>query len=267
MKTPSGKLRACVIPVESLSTELIAQMWQLFAQSYDDVSREQFEADLAVKNAVFVGFDTGDGSFQGFSTFELYEHRLGADRVCVLFSGDTMLRPAYWGQTAMQAAFAGVALRQLLRHPLTPLYWFLTSMGYRTYLVMARNFPGRYWPRHDAPTPRSIDALIASLARHRYGTAWDEGRRVIRFARSQGALAAHVAPITAEVRALPEVDFLVARNPDYQRGVELACVARITLRDLARAALKMARKIVRRGAGRRAHQDCPADGVAKGVES
>jgi len=76
-----------------------------------------------------------------------------------------------------------------------------------------------------------------------------------------------VAPITAELRALPEVDFLVARNPDYQQGVELACVARITLRDLACAALKMARKIVMRGAGRRTHQRCPTDGVVKGLES
>jgi hypothetical protein len=266
MKTPSGKLQARVIPVASLSAGLIGQMWQLFAQSYDGVTREQFEADLAAKDAVFVGFDTGDGSFQGFSTFELYEHRFGAKKVCVLFSGDTMLRPAYWGQTAMQSAFAAVALRQLLRHPFTPLYWFLTSMGYRTYLVMARNFPGRYWPRHDAPTPPSIDGLIASLARRRYGAAWDDERRIIRFAKSQGALAAHVAPITAEVRTLPEVDFLVARNPDYQQGTELACVARITLRDLARAVLKMARKILMRRAPRRPQQGCPAE-AAKGLES
>jgi hypothetical protein len=268
MKTPSGKLRARVIKVEHLSVRLIAQMWHLFAQSYDDVTRGQFERDLAAKDAVFVGFDTGDDSFQGFSSFEIYEHRQGSKKITVLFSGDTMLRPAYWGQTAMQSAFARTALRQLLRHPYTPLYWFLTSMGYRTYLVMARNFPRRYWPRHDAPTPPWIEGLIASLARRRYGAAWDEEKRVIRFARSQGALAPHVAPITAEVRALPEVDFLVTKNPDYQQGIELACVARITLLDLVRAALKMTRKkLMRRRHLHRMHVEAPADDAAEGLES
>lgn len=243
MKTSNGKLVARVVPVRKLAPRLVGEMWELFSQSYDDVTRAQFDADLAAKDAVIIGRDSGDGTFQGFSTFEIYEHRHGASTVAVLFSGDTMVRPAYWGQTAMQAAFAGIALRQLARHPLTPLYWFLTAMGYRTYMVMARNFPTRYWPRCDAATPPPIEALIASLAQRRYGAAWDDAHRVVRFARPQGSLAAHVAPITDELRrALPEVDFLVRSNPDYQSGVELACVARVTLRDLARVGLKMARR-------------------------
>lgn len=261
MRTPSGRLSARVVPVAALSARLIDQMWVLFSQSYDDVTREQFDRDLAEKHAVIVGHDSGDGSFQGFSTFQLYRHVHGSKTVAVLFSGDTMLRPAYWGQTAMQSAFAGAVLRHLVRHPFTPLYWFLTSMGYRTYLVMARNFPARYWPRHDAPTPAGIAGLIASLARRRYGDAWDGEKGVIRFARPQGALAAHVAPITTELRKLPEVDFLIARNPDYQQGVELACVAHITPLDLARAALKMLRKALRR---RRNTQ--PIEGVAQQVK-
>lgn len=246
MTFPSGKLTARVVRIDRLTPGLIEQMWQLFAQSYDGVTREQFERDLGDKDAVIVGFDGGDHSFQGFSTFEIYEHRHESRKIGVLFSGDTMLRPAYWRQTAMHAAFARTAVLWRLRHPFTPLYWFLTSMGYRTYLVMARNFPRRYWPRHDAATPPWIEGLIAALARRRYGAAWDEQARVIRFARSQGALAAHVAPITPEVLALPEVDYLVRRNPEYRQGVELACVAQVAVADLARIALKMARRLIAR---------------------
>lgn len=243
MTAPNGRLQARVIRTDGLPAELVEQMWRLFAQSYDDVTREQFDRDLAEKHSVIVGFDAGDHSFQGFSTLEIYEHCHESKKVGVLFSGDTMLRPAYWGQTAMHVAFARTAVLRHLRHPLTPLYWFLTSMGYRTYLVMARNFPRRYWPRHDAITPPWIEGLIAALARRRYGEAWDDDAKVIRFAKPQGSLAAHVAPITSEVRALPEVDFLVRRNPGYRDGAELACVAQVTVPDLARVALKMARRI------------------------
>jgi hypothetical protein len=262
MKIRSGKLQARVVPVRDLSPGLVEEMWQLFAYGYEGVTREQFARDLAAKDAVILGFDRGDQTFQGFSTFELYEHRDGARTVAVLFSGDTMVRPAYWGQTAMQAAFAGVALRQFCRRPFTPLYWFMTSMGYRTYLTMARNFPRRYWPRHDAQTPARVEALIGSLARRRYGDAWDAERGVIRFARSQGALAPHVAPITASLRAAnPEVEFLVQRNPDYHQGVELACVARVTLRDLLAAGLKMLRKTLVRACAKAGGE------ITRGVQS
>jgi hypothetical protein len=256
---PSGRLKARVLRADALSATLIDEMWRLFAGSYDHVTREQFERDLAEKDSVIVGFDAGDQSLQGFSTLAIYEHCHESKRVGVLFSGDTMLSPAYWGQSAMHVAFARTAVQWCLRHPFTPLYWFLTSMGYRTYLVMARNFPQRYWPRYDAVTPPWIEGLIAALATRRYGAAWDAESRVIRFARAQGSLAAHVAPITPEVRTIPEVDFLVRCNPDYRDGVELACVAQVTLADLARVALKMGRRgLARRVPGRRRAADDPA---------
>ena len=250
MNRRSGKLAARIIKVGHLTGEQIDQMWRLFAQGYDGVNRDQFAHDLAAKQAVFYGLDSGDGSFQGFSTFELYEHICNGNRVKVIFCGDTMVQPDYWGQTAMHSAFARVVALERLRQPFAPLYWFLTAMGYRTYMIMARNFPQRYWPRYDVPTPPWIQALIGSLAFERYGAAWDELGGVIRFAKPQGALAGHVAPITAEIRSIPEVDFLVRKNPEYAQGVELACVAEITIRDLLRFAGKTFRKRLVRAAAR-----------------
>ena len=165
MSAASGKLRVKTIDVKNLEPDLIEQMWRLYAQSCNGDAREQFDKDLAVKSGVFIGLDSGDNSFQGFSTYHIYEHKLNSKSIWVIFSGDTMIQPEYWGQTALHLAFARTLLHWRILHPLRPFYWFLTVMGYRTYLVMARNFPNRYWPRHDTPTPPFIEELISSLSR------------------------------------------------------------------------------------------------------
>ena len=246
MTTPSGRLKVHTVEVEKLPSAIADRMWDLFAESYDNVSRAKFDLDLAEKSGVFVGLDSGDNSFQGFSTYSIYEHVVESRRVWVLFSGDTMIRPEYWGQSALHMAFARTAVKWRLSHPFTPLFWFLTAMGYRTYLIMARNFPQRYWPRYSAPTPNWITQVTTSLASLRFGDMWDESRQVIHGERDQCSLATHVAPVTDEVKALPEVDFLINRNPGYAQGDELACVAEITLRDLLQVAIKMLRKSILR---------------------
>ena len=251
MSAPSGKLRVKTIDVKRLSPELIEKMWRLYTQSYNGTTREQFDSDLSVKSGVFVGIDSGDNSFQGFSTYQVYEHSFDSKSIWVIFSGDTMIQPEYWGQTGLHLAFARTLLRWRLRHPRRPFYWFLTVMGYRTYLVMARNFPNRYWPRYDTPTPPVIDELIASLSRNMYGDAWDEQHGLIKAEASQCSLAEHIAPITADIQAVPEVKFLVDRNPAYQSGDELACVAEVTLSDLLRGTFRLFQKRVHRYYGRR----------------
>jgi hypothetical protein len=246
MSAASGKLRVRVIDVKRLNPDLIEKMWRLYTQSYDGATREQFDSDLSVKSGVFVGIDSGDNSFQGFSTYQIYEHNFDSKSIWIIFSGDTMIQPEYWGQTALHLAFARTLLRWRLLHPLRPCYWFMTVMGYRTYLVMARNFPNRYWPRYDTPTPPFIEQLISSLSRDMFGDAWDEQHGLILADASQGSLAEHIAPITSDIQAIPEVNFLVNRNPTYQRGDELACVAEVTLSDLLRGTSRLIQKRVRR---------------------
>ena len=246
MSAASGKLRVKTLDVKHLKPGLIDKMWRLYSRSYNGTTREQFERDLADKCGVFVAVDSGDNSFQGFSTYKIYDHDFESKSISVIFSGDTIIQPEYWGQTGLHLAFARTLLWWRLRHPLRPFYWFLSVMGYRTYLVMARNFPNRYWPRYDTPTPSHIEQLISSLSRNMFGVAWDEQHRLIRAEASQCSLAENIAPITADIRAIPEINFLVNQNPAYHKGDELACVAEVTLSDLLRGTHRLIQKRVRR---------------------
>jgi len=241
----TGVLRVRAVPTPELSSETVSAMWQLYADFYDHVTYEAFLRDLAEKTLVFVGTDAGSGELVGFSTALLYHHRYGARRVGIYFSGDTIFRPRYWGQTAFHRAVTKQLLTWKLRHPLEPLYWHLICSGFRTYLTLVRNFPA-HWPHHENPCPSWERGLIDSICQARYHSAWHPERGVVSFGGEQPVLKSAVAPITPDVLALPEVAFFVGANPGYRQGDELAMIARVD----AGAVLAMAVKWLRKGLGR-----------------
>ncbi len=221
-----SKLVAEVLPVRSVKEFERAKMFQLFARYYEHVSYEQFCTDLAAKDDVIVLRD-GEGQVQGFSTLVAVRLEVGGKTHHGVFSGDTVVDRAHWGQKALGVAFLKYLLVKKLRHPLRPLWWFLISKGYKTYLLMANNF-GEHYPSADAPTPAWARGLIDAFGATHFGTAYDPQAGLIRFERSLGQLRPHVAPITERERADPRIALFERLNPTWSEGTELCCLARMT---------------------------------------
>ena len=228
--------RPCELP--ATATE---RMWELYRSHYENVHRDTFLADLEEKDEVFVARDRHSGDIVGFSTSKLYEHRYRGTKVGVYFSGDTIILPAYWGQTAFHTCVASRLARWKLRRPSTPLYWFLICSGYRTYLMMARNIPDHY-PHFQRPCPDWERGLIDELCRARYGASWRPELGVVRCHGAQVRLHPSVAPFTESVTSLPEVDFFLRANPGCHDGDELAVIGHMNLRAFRHIAVKFAGK-------------------------
>lgn len=224
----SGHLVARVVSVSALSAELREAMWRLFERYYADVTCERFQHDLSEKQEVILLFDSGDRSMRGFSTLLCYEDHHRGRRFVAVYSGDTVIDEAYWGQRALQRRFVRWVVLQKLRRPFTPVYWFLITKGYKTYLLLSRNFPN-YWPRHDRPTPDWESSLIDHLARSRFGDAWKPELGVLRFDSSLGRLREGVASVDASIIAAPDARFFVEKNPGHAVGDELCCIGRVGL--------------------------------------
>lgn len=146
-------------------------------------------------------------------------------------------------------AFLKYLFVEKMRTPLTPLYWFLISKGYKTYLLMANNFP-THWPRHEKPTPAFAQAVIDGFARQKYRDFYDAERGLIVYPSSHGQLKAGVANIDADLlRENRRVAFFQERNPTWQQGDELCCLAEMTfwmpfqylLKTLTKRRIRMAR--------------------------
>lgn len=224
----SGRLRADVVSVRALDPAQREAMWSVFARYYADVSRATFDADLDDKDDVIVLSDSGDRSLQGFSTLKLYEETVSGRRCLAIFSGDTIVDEAYWGQRALHRRFIRYVVMQKLKRPHLEVHWFLITKGYKTYLLLARNFPA-YWPRHSARTPPHEAVLLDRLARKKFGPAWRPERGVLQFDECLGRLKEGVAPIEASLLSDPDVRFFTKQNPGHGRGDELCCLGKVDL--------------------------------------
>jgi len=241
--SPSGVLRGRILRVSDLTAADRDAMWVLFHAYYEEVERQRFEKDLSAKHHVIVLRDTGDGSVQGFSTLERRPVEADGRRAMSIYSGDTVVAERYWGQQALQKAFYRYIFATKFLNPTLPVYWFLITKGYKTYLLLARNYL-EYWPRWDVPTPAWQAALIDRLATERFEGQWRADEGVIRYDAPMGHLREHIAPVPDELADDPDIRFFVERNPGYVRGDELACIGRIDPALLLHWPMKIARRRV-----------------------
>lgn len=244
MEATLGALRARIVPVPDVDAATRAQMWALFSRYYCDAPEAAFTRDLDAKHHVIVLRSNG-GALAGFTTLETWVQEVQGRRVVIVYSGDTIVDERYWGQTVVQRAFLRYVVRGKLLHPLLPTYWFLISKGYKTYLLLTRNFPV-HWPRHDRATPPFEAALLEALARRKFEARWDPTRGVLRHLEGTGKLKANVAPVDTELLANnPDARFFVERNPGHAHGDELCCIGLSDVAMWLSYLAKLARRVLR----------------------
>jgi len=221
------RIQSKILPVTSLSDKSISEMAKLFEQYYVDISLEQFRSDLFEKTHVFMFTDKK--KIVGFSTI-FRKHIPSVGPGTFLFSGDTVLMEEYWGSKILQKTFFRYIVESKLRTPALPLYWMLISKGFKTYLMMRRNFAHSF-PQQDTKTPETIQKIMDHFYKWKYGEFYNPRTGLITFESSRGAVKGKIADPTKENFEDPEVQYFLGKNPDYKKGVELACVAEIRFSD------------------------------------
>lgn len=237
----SKRLTGRITRVRHLDEAQREALFALFARYYDDVKRDRFFADLAEKSHIILLHDSRDGSLQGFSTLKVWYTPLDGVQVKIVFTGDTVVDKDYWGSRELQKLFTTFLGRAKLTRPFGPVYWFLMTKGYRTYLTMAKNF-FEFYPCHFAATPPFERKLIASLAREKYPDEFHDESGLIVYHESGGQVRHGVADITADLLDDPHIRFFYERNPRYDEGTELVCVGKVTWQVLTHSFGKVIRK-------------------------
>jgi hypothetical protein len=206
-------------------------MFSLMNQYFAELDRDRFEKDLAAKDDVVL--IRAAGELVGFSTMQLSKEQINGSAVLVLFSGDTIIDSRYWNTHELQRCFVERATRAMRESDL-PLYWFLICGGYRTYRYLPIFFR-EFWPRYDRAIPEDCQALIDTLARRRFGDAYQNG--VI--TEGNGFLREDVSPIEEKQLRNPHVAFFDEVNPDHVRGHELVCLTLFDTSNMTRALVKL----------------------------
>jgi hypothetical protein len=228
-------VRGRIVDRCALGAQTADAMYALHARYFADHDRAGFDADLAGKDRVILMY--AGQELIGFSTVEVSRESVAGRDVAVLFSGDTIVDRDHWGAGELERLWLVNALEVLERLAL-PLYWLLICSGYRTYRYLPVFFR-EFWPRWDVPTPPSMQSLLDTLARRRFGSRYRNG--VVHI--GGGRLREGVSPVDPARLRNPHVAFFVEANPGHVRGDELACIARIAPSNLTRAGLRVLRRV------------------------
>lgn len=250
-------LKYSVVPVREIGDALKKTMFSLFRQYYADVDFHRFSVDLSEKTSVIMLWDrsksttsmTSTGSaistapyLFGFSTVLVREVPEGGR---IVYSGDTVVDSDYWGSRTLQSAFSRVLFQTRLRHPFSPLYWMLISKGFKTYMLMRRNFKVSFPNTHGVATPELLK-IKNDFYKGKFGDHYDAETSIIDFGSSIGRVKDQVAMPSEKDRMNPEVKFFLAKNPRYHQGVELACIANIRWVDIGHIIFKYAFPFMKR---------------------
>jgi hypothetical protein len=226
------------VPVEELGVAEKDAMYALLAENYENVNRPCFEADLFEKDCTILLRDTQDHALRGFSTQKVMQFHVDGQPLRAVFSGDTIIARSHWGEQELGRAWGHFVAELRAEEPAIPLYWFLISKGYRTYLFLPLFFR-QFFPRHDQITPAREQKILDALASTRYPDFYVRESGLILFPESHGNLNHDLAEIPVHRLRNPHVRFFLTKNPGFAGGHELACVAEISAANMRSYASRM----------------------------
>lgn len=242
-------VRTYFVPINRIGANDIRQMYALYSSFYENTSLDIFLTDLAKKSGVILVSRKEDGRIVGFSTQTFFNLVVDGKRVRGIFSGDTIVEPAYWGNNALANTFYRRLIIERIKQPFVPFYWFLISKGYKTYLLMTNNFYN-YYPKVNGNRPgmderfrRITEAYCDAL----FPEAFDREKMVLDFGNTYVRLKGDVADITPELAAANKhIGFFDKVNPGWREGHEVPCLAACDYESLFRSSIDVPWKWIKK---------------------
>jgi hypothetical protein len=210
--------------IHDLEEEELRRIAKIYLAHYDGSNETLFFSDLKNKTEILLVLHSE--TVVGFTTLEVYEREWEGKHIRVVYSGDTIVDRAHWGQQAL--AFAWIARMGELKRigPGIPMYWFLIVKGHRTYKYLP-TFGKSFYP-HWTIDRSDLKPLADALAREKFGDNYNSMTGIVEFAESRGHLKNEIAFPTEGEKTKDDVRFFLEKNPNYLRGHELVCLCEIT---------------------------------------
>jgi len=228
-----------VRPTATLTPSELDEIWTV-TDRYVETTRDVYEKKLKALPEVGL-WRTRDGELVGLVSLDVYRDAWNGRESIIFFTSSVVIAEAYRGRNLVVRTGLRMILREKLRRPWLPAYWFFDTFSYKSYLLLPRYFR-HYWPRRDRDTPREVIAFVDHLARRRYGDDWISESGIVRRSGTK-RLRGTTAPVDASTFADPHVRFFESRNPGHAEGDMLVCLAPLTLSNILGA---LTEAIVRR---------------------
>jgi hypothetical protein len=210
------------------------EIWAV-TDRYVETDRSSYEKKLLAVPEVGL-WRTRGGELVGLVSLDVYRVEWEGRQHAVFFTSSVVIDERFRGGNLVLRTGLRAYLREKLRRPWQPGYWFFDTFSYKSYLLLPRNL-SEFWPRRDLPTPAAVAGLIDRLAQQRYGTAWSPALGVVKNS-GQKRLRPTAAPIDGSHLADPDVRFFETANPGHRDGDMLVCLVPLSVNNLLRAVLR-----------------------------
>lgn len=206
--------------------------YDLLCQCFLGASWHDFIRDFQEKDAVIIlRKEHSEGEIIGWSTLMVLTLALPTTEVKGVFSGDTVVLPAYRSGIGMGVELGRYFVRMWEQFPEHSVYYILISKGWRTYKIMPFLFK-EFSPCYDKPVAPFDKAVMDAFGRKKYPQHYNAATGVVTFSPQK------LSPDSID--AIPTkmdeyTQFFLRSNPGYLDGHELVCVARIAPDNFALA--------------------------------
>jgi hypothetical protein len=220
------KLKHEIVEVSKISDDQKKEMYQLLDKHYANVNWHDFISDLSEKQWVILLFSMDSEKLAGFSTQMLISpgSQPGFENILVLYSGDTIIAHEYWGSVTLPVAFLQLVYKIQKLYPEKRIFWMLISKGLRTYKFLSV-FLNEYFPNHLSETPENIRELMVIMGTKKFGPRFRSETGIIEAEVGGQFLKEEFQPAENTNNAVAR--FFFTRNPGYNKGDELLCLAEI----------------------------------------
>lgn len=217
-----NRLTSRIITVKEAAEKIIRRMAELMSMTYDGTSLEKLKHDLAEKQFILLLNDES-GETEGFSTIQLFDSSFRGKPVKIVYSGDTVIREEYRGQTVLMHDWWKFTCSVQRKYSTMDVYWMLISKGWRTYKMIPLFFK-EYFPRTGMAVPDDFREFMDSLGNHKFPGEYRNGLIIPKEA---DYLKNAENDVPERRKNDPDVNFFIKMNPDFGRGDELLCITRL----------------------------------------
>lgn len=121
-------------------------------------------------------------------------------------------------------------------------YWFLISKGIKTYMYLPTYFK-KFCPKADY-TENEMEKKIKDIyAEKIYGNRYNKENGIVKNDGTNDFLRENVVVLSEKQLKNKNVQFFLEKNPSYQKGDELVCLAEISFENLTNLGKRVLKEI------------------------
>ena len=230
------------------NSEIVENMFLLMKKHYENMKKDKFLKDLYDKNNVFLLFENDE--LKGFSTIKKMELNIENEKETVngkivgFFSGDTIIEKGFsWG-IEFQKEWIKYCLLESEKNMKNGVktYWFLISKGIKTYMYLPTYFKN-FCPKTDYTESEMEKKIKDIYAEKIYGNRYNKKIGIVKNDGTNDFLRENVVVLWEKQLKNKNVQFFLEKNPSYQKGDELVCLAEISFENLTNLGKRVLKEI------------------------